>query len=109
MRLISSMLAGFVLVAACGGEGPAPGKTSAGAKASCAADDDCVIVAKAACCVSCPDQPRAIPKFAEQRLADQCAATKCAPASDRVECPKVDDPKAFVAKCSGGTCQAAPR
>lgn len=91
-----------LVVAACGGRDP--GKTPSGAKASCAADSECVVSDKAHCCETCPSQPFAIPELNAAQLANKCAEATCGGETDRVECPKVDPKDAFVAICKEGTC-----
>lgn len=97
-------------VAACGSSDP-PGRTPSGAKASCASDSDCVITTGETCCKPCEDNPRAIPAFEHERQRNKCAATSCQARSDsdRIECPTVESPAGYVAKCQQGTCAAVKK
>jgi hypothetical protein len=99
-----------LLLAACGGSSSAgPGKTSTGARASCEADTDCVVTDTTSCCAPCLDAPRAIPALAQAQREKTCGTVDCAPASDRIECPKVEPKAGYVAKCIDGTCSAVKK
>jgi hypothetical protein len=90
-------------------EDKAPAKTPSGARASCAADSECVITNQRACCPACAEAPYAIPTLAFEQHKNKCAAAACVAPSDRIECPKVDPVEMFVAKCKEGTCAAIKR
>lgn len=89
--------------AACGGS-EKEGKTPSGARASCAADTDCVVSDHAACCKACPDQPFGMPSLNYEQMEHKCAVIDCTPRSERIECAKVEPKEAFVAICKEGTC-----
>ena len=82
------------------------GKTPSGARASCAADSDCVVTDRSNCCAPCKARPFAMPTLAFEQQENRCSAVDCAPASDRIECPPVPPRTLFVAKCKDGTCAA---
>ena len=103
MRALGALaLVGFILFA-CGGS-EKEGKTPSGARASCAADSDCVVSDRAACCKACPDQPFGMPSLNYTQMENKCASAKCPDSSDRIECPKVESKDGFVAICKEGTC-----
>ena len=104
MVRLSSALLVLVLIGACGGRDP--DRTKLGAKASCHADSDCTVVTQTGCCAACPETPRAIPVEAAELRKRQCSVATCAPASERIECPKVTPSQGFVARCDEGTCSA---
>lgn len=108
-HVIASIGGAALLVAACGSDAPPPGKTPTGARASCAADADCVISTGEGCCKACAENPHAIPGIVQEQQRSKCAAVDCAASSDRIECPKVDSPAAYVARCQAGTCAAVKR
>lgn len=102
-RLLASVFTVLFVVAACGGSED-KGKTPSGARASCAADSDCVVSDKTGCCKACPDQPFGIPRLNAEQMENKCRVAECAAPSDRIECPKVESKDAFVAICKDGTC-----
>lgn len=103
--LLLAVFAPLVLVVACGGKGD-ESKTPSGARASCQADSDCVVTTQSGCCAACPDKPHAIPQLSFEQQKNACAAASCAAPSDRIECPQVDSPLGYVARCDHGTCAA---
>ena len=107
-RAASLAVAVLLLHPSCAGGGK-EGKTPSGARASCAEDADCTVVDSVNCCAPCLEAPRAIPTLAFERQANRCDAVECEPASDRIECPKVEPKAVFVAKCKDGTCAAVRR
>jgi hypothetical protein len=94
------------LVIACGKT--EPGRTPSGGKISCASDSDCVVVNHTSCCSCCDGPPVALPKVEHARLESKCAAVDCQACSASIACAKVEPVSAFVAKCTDGTCAAAP-
>jgi hypothetical protein len=96
------------LVAACAGNPPA-GRTPSGGYVSCTSDADCEVTTFGGCCACCPDAPRALPKNKLAQQKERCAGADCAPCSDRLTCPHVDEGSAFVAACKDGTCAALPK
>lgn len=101
-----AIFAAFVLLAACGGSGNKP---PAGTRPSCGGDADCVLTTGSGCCVVCPGEPTAIPSLSFEQQKNRCAEVECKAASERVECPKVESPSAFAARCVAGTCHAVRR
>src|SRR5262245_56967326 len=108
MRPVALALVTFALVVACGSSS-APGRTPSGGYVSCTADTDCVVTTRTGCCACCPGEPRALPKGKLEKQEARCAATSCAPCSDRLDCPSSAPATAFVAACKDGTCAAVPR
>ncbi|AKU93888.1 hypothetical protein AKJ09_00552 [Labilithrix luteola] len=108
MRGLVVTLAIVGIFTACGGSGESA-RTPSGGRASCASDSDCVVVTKTGCCSACPDTPRAIPSNVFEQQKNRCAAVECAPASDRIECPRVNGPEGYVAVCKERTCEAVKR
>ena len=104
-RSAFAALSFLALAVACGSSDP-PLRTPAGARASCAADADCVVTSSSGCCACCKDAPHAIPQPEFARKERTCAAVDCAPCTEGIQCPKVEDASAFVAKCREGTCAA---
>lgn len=96
---------GVTTLVACGSS-KNEGKTPSGARASCAADGDCVVTDRSNCCAPCKAHPFAIPMLAFEQQENRCAVVDCAPASDRIECSAVPPKTLFVAKCKDGTCAA---
>ena len=107
-RLMSIAVGVVVVLSACGGSED-KGKTPSRARASCAADSECVVTDRSHCCAPCLEAPRAIPALAFEQQKNKCAAVECGAASDRIECPKVESKDGFVAKCNDGTCAAVKR
>lgn len=103
-----SVAAVLTVLVACGGSRD-EGKTPSGARASCASDSECVITNKSGCCAACPEAPHALPTLALEQRKSRCAEAACAPASDRIECPNVDPPEVYLAKCKEGTCTVVKR
>ena len=101
MRAFGSCLVALFLVVACGSS--EPGKTPSGAKASCAADSDCVVSDYSDCCQSCPTEPVGMPELRAAQLKNKCADKSCPERSDRIGCPKVQPTAGFVAYCKEGT------
>ncbi|MFO0734422.1 MAG: hypothetical protein U0270_01010 [Labilithrix sp.] len=102
-RVIGALAVVGLIVVACGGSAK-EGKTPSGARASCAADSDCVVSDHAACCKACPDQPFGMPSLNHAQMENKCAVVECSASSDRIECPKVEPKDLFVAICKEGTC-----
>lgn len=105
MRCI--LLALLVAFVACGSD-PPPAKTPSGARASCAADDDCEITTFSSCCACCPTAPYAAPKPELAKKKVGCDPKKCAACNADVECPALEQ-RALVAHCRSGECKAEPR
>ena len=108
MLRLTPVLTVLAVLAACGSRDP--DRTRFGAKASCHVDSDCTLVDKTSCCSACPESPRAIPVESAELRKRQCAEAHCPAPSERIECPKVESSKGFIARCDEGTCSAsAPR
>lgn len=105
------VLLGLGVIAACASAGAVSGKTPTAGDASCEVDSDCVITTGESCCALCVENPRAIPASEHQRQQARCAVIDCTikPADERSECPKVESPAGYRAKCERGTCAATKR
>ena len=98
----------LTVLAACGSS-KTDGKTPSGARASGAADSDCVVTDQSNCCAPCKARPFAMPMLAFEQQENRCSLVDCAPTSERIECPAVPPKSEFSAKCKDGTCAAVQR